>query len=50
MRHSRQYYRLRALVRVVFWLSLFALLVFISCGLWWNGHGYTVTLNPLKGL
>jgi len=43
---SRAYYRIRTGVRVIFWLSLTALIVFISCGLWWNGHGYTISLTP----
>ena len=45
---SRAYYRTRTLVRALSWISLAALIVFISCGVWWNGHGWDITLTPYK--
>jgi Ni,Fe-hydrogenase I cytochrome b subunit len=48
MNRTRRYYRVRAIVRVAFWLSLFAIITLVSCGLWWNGHGYTLGFNPYK--
>ena len=42
MTRSNSYYKVRKVVRAVFWLSLLVGLYLISSFLWWNGGGYCV--------
>jgi hypothetical protein len=37
---SNSYYKVRRVVRAVFWLSLFAGIYLISSRLWFTGEGY----------
>jgi len=39
---SANYYKVRAIVRAVFWLSLLAGLYLIATSFWWNGTGFCV--------
>jgi hypothetical protein len=45
---SRAYYRTRTAIRALFWLTLASLIVFIACGVWWNGHGWDITFTQYK--
>jgi hypothetical protein len=48
---SPTYYRVRKLVRVMFWLGLLAGLYLISTRLWWQGGGgYCVGTLEVCGL
>jgi hypothetical protein len=47
---SNSYYKVRRVVRAVFWLSLFAGFYLISTRLWWNGGGYCVGSVEVCGL
>lgn len=47
---SPTYYRVRKLVRVIFWLALLAGLYLISTRLWWQGGGYCVGTLEVCGL
>jgi hypothetical protein len=47
---SPTYYKVRAVVRAVFWLSLLAGLYLISTRLWWAGGGYCVGTLEVCGL
>jgi len=37
---SPNYYRVRTLARVVFWLAVLAVLYIIATQIWWTGGGY----------
>ena len=39
---SNSYYKVRRLVRVVFWISVLVIFYLISTKLWWDGAGYCV--------
>ena len=39
---SANYYRVRRVVRAVFWLSLLAGLYLIATNIWWDGTGFCV--------
>jgi hypothetical protein len=39
---SANYYKVRAVVRAVFWLALLAGLYLIATRIWWNGTGFCV--------
>ena len=47
---SPNYYRVRSIVRAVFWLALLAGLYLISTRLWWAGGGYCVGTLEVCGL
>jgi hypothetical protein len=47
---SAKYYKVRKLVRAVFWLALLAGLYLISTRLWWAGGGYCVGTLEVCGL
>jgi len=47
---SNSYYKVRRMVRAIFWLSLLAGIYLISTRLWWNGGGYCVGSVEVCGL
>jgi len=44
------YYRVRTVVRAVFWLALLAGLYFIATRIWWDGTGWCVGTIERCGL
>jgi len=40
MKQSKNYYRVRLLVRIAFWSALVIGIYVISTHLWWTGNGY----------
>ncbi len=47
---SLNYYRVRKLVRLLFWIGLGFIIYLISTRLWWDGTGYCVGTIERCGL
>jgi hypothetical protein len=47
---SNSYYKVRRVVRAIFWLSLFAGIYLISTRIWWNESGLCIGNMEVCGL
>jgi hypothetical protein len=48
MRHSRNYYRVRTGVRILFWAAVAVSIWMLATHIWWTGSGWTwAATDPL---